>query len=500
MGNINSIIQFLLNDEIRTIDFNVDKTLSPTTTVLNYVRDNVHYKGVKEGCAEGDCGACTLVIAELGDDDDLHYKTITSCIVFIPYLNGKQLFTVEYLADKQNGKTCLHPVQEALVKTNGSQCGYCTPGFVMSMFNLYKTIEEPDRKDVEQALSGNLCRCTGYQSILDAAYLFKDLPKNDKFSVLKEKHIQDLKKMSVSSTDFLVEREKEVYFQPQTLKEALKYKKEYPEAVLLGGASDLALLKTKKYLDLPHLLDLSHIKELQNIVKKDDYWEIGAGVSLEQLRMAFEGKFSSFLKMLDVFGSQQIRNVATLGGNLGSGSPIGDTLPVLMAHQAELLIENADERRTEKLEDYLLGYRKTSLMPDEIITKVLLPSDKGQIIWSQKVSKRRDLDISTVSAGFALKLTKERKVQSIILAFGGMDAITNRAHQTEEFLLGKAWEKPVIEEAMEILEEEFTPLSDARAEAEGRKLLAKNLLLKFFVESESQKSESQKSESQKSKV
>ncbi|MCD6091986.1 MAG: xanthine dehydrogenase small subunit [Bacteroidales bacterium] len=482
MEQNNSIIQFLLNEELRTIDFRMDKTLSPTTTVLNYVRDHAKYKGVKEGCAEGDCGACTLVIAELGENEELHYKTITSCIVFLPYLNGKQLFTVEYLSEKQNGQTVLHPVQEALVKTNGSQCGYCTPGFVMSLFNLYKTIENPNRVEVEQALSGNLCRCTGYQSILDAAYLFKDLPKEDKFSLLKEEHIQKLKEISAHSADFLIERGNEVYFQPQLLSHALEYKNEYPEAILLGGASDLALLKTKKHQDLPHLLDLSHIKELQTIVKKADYWEIGAGVSIEQLRVAFEDKFPSFRKMLDVFGSQQIRNLATLGGNLGSGSPIGDTLPVLMAHQAELLIESVHERRTEKLEDYLLGYRKTTLMPNEIITKVILPSDENQIIWSEKISKRRDLDISTVSAGFALKLTNDRKVQSIILAFGGMAAITYRAYQTEEFLLGKPWEKSIIEEAMEILKDEFTPLSDARAEAEGRKLLAKNLLMKFYLE------------------
>jgi xanthine dehydrogenase small subunit len=431
MEQNNSIIQFLLNEELRTIDFRSQKTLSPTTTVLNYVRDHAKYKGVKEGCAEGDCGACTLVIAELGADDELFYKTITSCIVFLPYLNGKQLFTVEYLSDKQNGETKLHPVQEALVKTNGSQCGYCTPGFVMSMFNLYKTVKSPDREDVEQALSGNLCRCTGYQSILDAAYLFKDLPKDDKFSLLKEKNIRDLKEIDAKLSNFLIDREKEVYYQPRQLSQALEYKKDYPESMLIGGASDLALLKTKKYQDLPHLLDLSKIKELQSIEKKDGYWEIGAGVSIEQLREAFGNKFSSFKKMLDVFGSQQIRNVATLGGNLGSGSPIGDTLPVLMAHQAELLIESVDERRTEKLKDYLLGYHKTSLRPEEIITKVILPSD--------------------------------------------------RAYQTEEFLLGKPWEKYVIEEAMEILKDEFTPISDARAEADGRKLLAKNLLLKFYL-------------------
>jgi len=482
MENNSSIIRFLLNDDIIRIDFNSNKNLSPTTTVLNYVRDFAHYKGVKEGCAEGDCGACTLVIAELGDDDNLHYKTITSCIVFLPYLNGKQLFTVEYLAERENGQTKLHPVQEALVKTNGSQCGYCTPGFVMSMFNLYKTIEQPDRTDIEQALSGNLCRCTGYQSILDASILFKDLPKDDKFSRLKAKHIELLKKMKNSSESFFIERANEVYFQPKKLQLALAYKQEYPEAILVGGASDLALLKTKKHLELPHLLDLSQIDELQTVEKKEDYWEIGSSVSLEQLRSTFDHTFPSFRKMLDVFGSQQIRNVATLGGNLGSGSPIGDTLPVLMAHQAELLIETADGQRTEKLEDYLLGYRKTSLLPDEIITKVLLPKEEGQIIRSYKISKRRDLDISTVSAGFSLKLTKDQKVQCLILAFGGMAAITNRAYRTEDFLLGKTWEKPVIEEAMEILKDEFTPLSDARAEAEGRKLLAKNLLLKFYLE------------------
>lgn len=481
MAESNSIIQFLLNDEIRTVDFDVNKTLSPTTTVLNYVRQHAHYKGVKEGCAEGDCGACTLVIAELDRQQLLQYKTITSCIVFLPYLNGKQLFTVEYLSDKQNGQTTLHPVQEALVKTNGSQCGYCTPGFVMSLFNLYKTHENPNREEVEHALSGNLCRCTGYQSILDAAYLFKDLPKEDKFSLLKEKHTQILKEFAMQTTDFFVQRENEIYFQPRTLQQALNYKKKFPEAILIGGASDIALLKTKKHQHLPHLVDLSQIKEIQNIVKTENYWEIGAGVSIEQLRMSLGDKFPSFQKMLNVFGSQQIRNMATLGGNLGSASPIGDTLPVLMAHQAELMIETEGNKRTEKLEDYLLGYRKTSLMPDELITKILLPIDDGQIIWSEKISKRRDLDISTVSAGFALKLTRDGKVQRIILAFGGMAAITYRAYQTEEFLLGKSWDRNLIEQAMEILAEEFAPISDARAEAEGRKLLAKNLLLKFYL-------------------
>ena len=482
MDKNSSIIRFLLNDEVRIIDFEKEKSLSPTTTVLNYVRDNAHLKGVKEGCAEGDCGACTLVITELGIADELIYKTITSCIVFLPYLNGKQLLTVEYLSDRINGQTILHPVQEAMVKTNGSQCGYCTPGFVMSLFNLYKTTETPNREDVEYALSGNLCRCTGYQSILEAADLFKEFPKDDKFSILKEKHIQKLKEFSNNKSNFLIKRSKEVYFQPRELKQALEYKSEYPEAVLISGASDLALLKTKKHQDLPHLLDLSQIKELQNIVKKPNYWEIGAGVSIEQLRKALDNKFPSFRKMLDVFGSQQIRNMATIGGNLGSGSPIGDTLPVLIAHQAELMIENAGQKRTEKLEDYLLGYRKTSLMPDEIITKVLLPCDEGKIIWSEKISKRRDLDIATVSAGFAIKLSKENKVQSIILAFGGMAAITKRAVETEEYLLGKAWTRTVVEEAMDILANEFTPISDARAEAEGRKVLAKNLLMKFYLE------------------
>lgn len=479
-------IQFLLNDKLKTIDFEKEKHLSPTTTVLNFVRDYAHYKGVKEGCAEGDCGACTLVIAELNALGKMEYKTITSCIVFLPYLNGKQLFTVEYLSEKKNGKIQLHPVQEALVKTNGSQCGYCTPGFVMSLFHLYKTVEQPQRLDVEMALSGNLCRCTGYQSILDAAYLFKDLPRTDKVSLLQEEHSKVLQELAKETDSFYVARENEVYFQPRSLAEALEYKKQHPEAILMGGASDLALIKTKKHQELPHLMDLSQLNALQSIIKKEGYWEIGSGVSIEQLRIAFEKDYPSFKKMLDVFGSQQIRNMATLGGNVGSSSPIGDTLPLLMAHEAELLIESHAGERREKLEDFFLGYRQNSLSAEELITKILLPATDGQILWSEKISKRRDLDISTLSAGFSLRLTKDHKVQSLILAFGGMAAMTKRAHETEEFLLGKEWTRATIEKAMPILEEEFTPLSDARAEAEGRKLLAKNTLLKFYLYTQSE--------------
>ena len=472
----NQRITFLLNQELVHLNLGEEPYLSPTTTVLEWLRSKDDYSGVKEGCAEGDCGACTVVIAE-EVDAKLVYKSVTSCILFLPYLHGKQLLTVEHLSKLHHGDYKLHPVQEILAKYNGSQCGYCTPGIVMSLFSFYKN--EEGEEHISSSLSGNLCRCTGYESIKEAAVEISKLATIDDFSVAETETIKKLQDLKMDLSVF----ESESYIQPVKLQEALSLKQAHPDLIPIGGASDMALLKTKKHQEIGAILDLSQVSELKTIQKFETYWEIGASVTIEDLRIEVAETWPDFKKILDLFGSKQIRNVATLGGNIGSASPIGDLLPLLMTHQAEIVIQAKQDARTEKLEEFILAYRKTDLMPNEIITKVIIPVDNDWIFWSEKVSKRKQLDITTLSAAFAIRLTKERQIGAIILAFGGMAAVPKRAEATEEFLLGKPMEESVFINATEILKQEFQPLTDARASKEGRALIASNLLMKFYFDS-----------------
>ena len=469
-------IEFLFHEELVRINFDEEKQLSPTTTVLEWLRSLDDYKAVKEACAEGDCGACTIVLVEL-QNGKLKYRSLTSCILFLPYLNGKQLITLEHLSPRVARLASLHPVQKAVANHQASQCGYCTPGIVMSLFSFYKNKESED--DIATSLSGNLCRCTGYESIRKAAIEVSHLPDmEDDFDRREDDIVQRLKEMNDAKIPFSVKS----YYQAQELQDALVYKNDHPDSVLIGGASDIALLKTKKHQEIPFLLDLSQIGEMRQIAKNEDYWEIGASARIEDIRKELSNQWPDFAAILNVFASKQIRNVATLGGNIGSASPIGDLLPLLISHQAEIVIQSKDDTRTEQLQDFILAYKKTSLMPNEIITKVLIPIDKQWFYWSEKVSKRKQLDISTLSVAFSVRLTKNNKISSIVLAYGGMAAMPVRAHQAEEYLLGKKSNRENFNQAAELIKKEFEPLSDARASKEGRSLLASNLLIKFYYE------------------
>jgi xanthine dehydrogenase small subunit len=473
-------ISFVLDDKIQTLTFNEE--LSPTTTVLNYLRSSPLHKGVKEGCAEGDCGACTVAIGELGADGKLHYHAIDSCLVFLPMLNGKQLITVENLMQREGNIEILHPVQKEMVECNGSQCGYCTPGIVMSIFSLYKTENNPTKETIEDALTGNLCRCTGYKPIIEAAA--KACVNNGvDFFTKNEKHVIDLlNKIKNESKSVAIDTNKQNYFQPKTKVEALELRNKMQNSVIISGATDVALRVTKRHDLLEEIIDLSNIEELKKCTVTDYVIKFGAGMSLEEVKKIAQHELPALNEALTVFGSKQIRTLATLGGNLGSGSPIGDTLPVLMAYSADIKLQSVNEERIVNMNNYVLSYRVTARKPNELITKVIIPKpSEGTIVKFYKVSKRKDLDISTVSAGFSIVLEKN-KVSAICLAYGGMAAITKRATKAEAFLMGNEWTRENVEQAMELIVGDYTPITDARSGAEFRSVAAKNLLLKFWNE------------------
>ncbi len=475
---MNNSIQFVQDGKIVEINFDFSSQLTPTTTVLNYLRALPQHRGVKEGCAEGDCGACTVVIGELRRDNSIDYRAVDSCLVFLPMLHGKQLITVENLKT-QVGE--LHPVQQAMVDMHGSQCGFCTPGIVMTLFALYKSRRKPSRSDIADVLAGNLCRCTGYEPILKAAAATCDGTGKDQFGVDESRIIGLLE--SISSEGISISAQGQRYDQPATMNECLALKEKYPEAILVNGATDVALRVTKKFELLPHIIDCARVEELRIIARDDRTLTIGAGVRMSEVMESVKNDFPPLYEMLTVFAAQQIRNVATLGGNIGTSSPIGDTMPMLIAYGASVILKSRRGSRTVPADAFVRGYRKTDCRPDELIASVVLPRPSAASrVRTYKVSKRRDLDIATVSAAFRVDLNTNGTVNDITLAYGGMAECTKRSVSAETFLRGKPWERQHVEEARRLIDTDFNPISDVRGSAEFRRVAARNLLLKFWSE------------------
>jgi xanthine dehydrogenase small subunit len=352
----------------------------------------------------------------------------------------------------------------------------------MSLFGIYKNHQNPTKEIIEDALTGNLCRCTGYQPIIEAAQKACVNNCEDHFSKSEKEVVELLKKINSNTETITIKNKSQKYFKPFSISEALRLRNENPNAIIINGSTDIALRQTKKNEFFAEILDLSGVSELKNIKVENNSIVFGAGITIEQVRNYSIEKFPALNKILNVFGSLQIRNIATIGGNVGSASPIGDTLPVLFAYCAKIKLQSENSERIIAIEDFIIGYRQADIKNDELITEVIIPKqDKTGVVNSYKISKRKDMDISTVSSAFKLKLSGE-SVSEILLAFGGMAAVTKRAKETEKLLIGKKWNRENVETAMKILEKEFTPLSDARSEAEFRSTAAKNLLLKFYLE------------------
>ena len=453
---------------------------SPNTPLLDWLRANGR-TGAKQGCAEGDCGACTVALSDLDATGRPTWRAINACIALLPMVAGRELRTVEGIGDG------CHPAQRAMVEHHGSQCGYCTPGFVMSMFEGCGRSDLRERWQVGDQLSGNLCRCTGYRPIADAAA-----------EVFAGGGELSAPPTAASPTPALAYGEEggERFLRPASLGELLDLRARFPEAHVIAGATELGLEVTKKFHRFVTLLSVEAVAELRTITRTAEAWTFGAGASLTQIEEALRTSGNDagpaatvILKMLRVWGSRPIRNRATLGGNLANASPIGDLAPVLLALDARLrLVSAADGERELPLAEFFLAYRRTALRPDEILRAIVVPTPPApaegagrRLVDCFKVSKRREMDISIVAAAFAVDLDAAGVVTAARLAYGGVAATTVRARQTEAALLGQPWNRETLTAVLPTLAAEFTPISDVRGSAEYRAGLITALFEKFFL-------------------
>ena len=484
-------IRFILDGDLVEIS-----DVDPTRTVLQYLREDLGKVGSKEGCAEGDCGACTVVVGETVNNR-LQFRAVNACIQFLPTLDGKILYTVESL--KPAGGV-LHPVQQSMVDYHGSQCGFCTPGFIMSMFALYKSEANIDRANIDDALSGNLCRCTGYRPIVEAAFNMSNYPisetadpviyqpagnDTDTASAPEQELIDRLQQLKRSKGLELVVADKQ-YFAPASTDELARFYQDNPDACILSGGTDVGLWVTKQLRELPTVIYLGNIGELDKITMSESEIEIGAAVSLSDAFAALSPEYPEFDEMFRRFASVPVRNAGTLVGNIANGSPIGDSMPALISIDARVKLRKGSDTRELPMQELYLDYMKNAMQAGEFIESVIVPKrDESLQLRCYKLCKRFDQDISAVCAAFALRLDGDQ-VASISIVLGGMAAIPSAASKTEKQLLGKAWTEETVVVAMESLKQDFTPMSDMRASAAYRQQASSNLLYRFYLETRPQ--------------
>jgi xanthine dehydrogenase small subunit len=453
------------------------RDVAPTQTILQHLREDLRCTGTKEGCAEGDCGACTVMVGSL-EHGEVALKAVNACIQFTATLDGKALFTVEDLAAADGS---LHPVQQALVECHGSQCGFCTPGFAMSLWGMYMEQEgqQPSRCQIDDALSGNLCRCTGYRPIIDAARRMGELPPVAFDRAALAQQLASLQR----AQGFTYSAHGQQFHVPRTLDELTQLRAAHPDALLLAGSTDVGLWVTKQLRTLADVIYLGQVDALKTVDEADGMIAIGAGVSLQDAYAALCRHYPDELSELwQRFASLPIRNAGTLGGNVANGSPIGDSMPWLIALGARVVLGSAGGTRELALEDFYLGYQHKDLRPGEFVQALRVPLPRADVrfrIW--KLAKRFDQDISAVCAAFAVTLDGDTIIDARI-AFGGMAATPKRAANAEAALRGQPWSEVTLRAAMDALSSDYAPLSDMRASNSYRMRTAQNLLRRFWLE------------------
>ena len=455
--------------------------------MLQWLREDARCTGTKEGCAEGDCGACTVIVGEPARGGKLALQTVNACIRFLPTLHGKALFTVEDVTAA--GAGALHPVQRAMVDCHGSQCGFCTPGFVMSLTACYERHlskrSKPTRQQLADEIAGNLCRCTGYRPILDAGDRMFDTPVKRLPTEAAAAALRELPRgafhyaaPSTSAPD-----RSDRFFAPRTLNELARMAASRTRnARLLAGATDIGLWVNKQFRDLGDIVYLGEVAELKRIAVRDGVLHIGAGASLEAAWAALAQRAPALTEAWLRFGSPPIRHMGTMGGNVANGSPIGDSAPVLIALDAQLLLRRGEQTRRLPLADFYVDYMVNRLEPGEFVQAIEVPlSAFDRSLRAYKISKRFDSDISAVFVACRVRLEGDR-VSDARFVFGGMAAIVKRAAAVERAVIGQRWDDATVQRAAAALASDFKPLTDLRASAAYRQRVAANLLRRFWLE------------------
>jgi len=457
------------------------RDVPPTRTLLDYLRLSEGATGTKEGCNEGDCGACTVAVGDW-QDGRVRYRAVNACIQLLGTLDGKEVVTVEDLRAEGGG---LHPVQAAMVEHHGSQCGFCTPGIVMSLFCLYQEperAEPPPRADITNCLAGNLCRCTGYRPIIDAALASLATPADDRFTAAMPVTSGLLQFLS-DRQDIFIGDDSAFFAAPQSLASLGRLYAAHPDATLVAGSTDVGLWITKQMRPLKKIISLGRVSGLQHVEDVGDALIIGATASFTDVAPHFAALDPDLGEIMRRVGSVQVRNAGTVGGNIANGSPIGDTPPALIALGAAVELVAGEDGRAIPLEDFYIAYGKQDRKPGEFVAGILVPKlAANQVFRAYKISKRFDQDISAVMAAFRFTL-QEGVITEARIAYGGMAGTPKRASQAEARLVGaepakaQSWSA-----AIEALGEDYSPLSDMRASAAYRLETAKALLAKALVE------------------